>query len=223
MLSDVNLYDGVDVADDLPDVILHDVTTNTDVRGSLVWNGTTNTMSFVKTGGLLAPDTYSVTLRSSLNGFHDASGHLLDGNGDLNDTQVNDNFVTSFGVAASTARVVSIKDFARGPGQPVNQDPLVANSRLAVSIDNAAGVRSVTFTLTYDPGLLHVSTANLAAGLPADWTISVNNTVPGSLVVTASAPRSFPAPTCRWCWSPPTCRPRPLMARWKRCGWPGSR
>ena len=91
VLSDVNLYDGVDVADDLPDVVLHDVTTNTDVRGSLVWNGTTNTLSFVKTGGLLAPDTYNVTLRCSLNGFHDASGHLLDGNGDLNDTQVNDN------------------------------------------------------------------------------------------------------------------------------------
>ena len=157
-------------------------------RGSLVWNGTTNTLSFVKTGGLLAPGTYSVVLRSSLNGFHDASGDLLDGNGDLNDTQVNDNYVNSFTVAASTARVVSIKDFARGPGQPVNQDPLVANSRLAVSIDNATGVRSVTFTLTYDAGLLHVSTAaaSLAAGLPADWTLSINSNVPGSLTLTAS-------------------------------------
>ena len=152
VLSDVNLYDGVDLADDLPDVILHAVAANTDVNGSLVWNGTTNTFSFVKTGSPLAPDTYSVTLRSSLNGFHDASGNLLDGNGDLNDTQANDNYANSFTVAASTARVVSIKDFARGPGQPVNQDPLVANSRLAVSIDNATGVRSVTFTLTYDPG-----------------------------------------------------------------------
>ena len=43
VLSDVNLYDGVDVPDDLPDVVLHAVATNTDVRGSLVWNGTTNT------------------------------------------------------------------------------------------------------------------------------------------------------------------------------------
>jgi hypothetical protein len=143
-------------------------------------------MSFVKTGGILAPDTYSVVVRSSLSGFHDASGRLLDGNGDLNDTQVNDNYVNSFTVAASTARVVSIKDFARGPGQPVNQDPLVANSRLAVSIDNATGVRSVTFTLTYDAGLLHVSTANLAAGLPADWAVSITNNVPGSLTLTAS-------------------------------------
>ena len=186
VLSDVTLYDGVDVADDLPDVVLHAAGANTDVRGSLVWNGTTNTLSFVKTGGLLAPDTYSVAVRSSLNGFHDASGRLLDGNGDLNDTQVNDNYVNSFTVAASTARVVSIKDFARGPGQPVNQDPLVANSRLAVSIDNATGVRSVTFTLTYDAGLLHVSTASLAAGLPADWTLSINSNVPGSLTLTAS-------------------------------------
>ena len=55
-----------------------------------------------------------------------------------------------------------------------------------MSIDNAAGVRSVTFTLTYDAGLLHVSTATLAAGLPADWTLSINNNVPGSLTLTAA-------------------------------------
>ena len=109
----------------------------------------------MKTGGILASDSYKATLRSSASGFHDASGHLLDGNGDGNDTQANDNFVTSFSVAPSTARVLSIKDFARGPGQPVNDTPLAGNSQLAVSLDNAAGLRSVSFTLTYDPTLLH--------------------------------------------------------------------
>ena len=33
---------------------------------------------------------------------------------------------------------------------------------------------------------MHVSTATLAAGLPADWTVSINNNVPGSLTLTAS-------------------------------------
>ena len=51
-LADLNLYDGNDAAVDTPDVVLHDNTTNTDVRGSLIWNAATNTLSFVKTGGI---------------------------------------------------------------------------------------------------------------------------------------------------------------------------
>ena len=157
VLADLNLYDGPDLSDDVPDVVLHDQTTNTNVQGSLVWNAATNTLSFVKTGGILASDSYTATLRSSASGFHDATGHLLDGNGDGNDTQANDNFVTSFTVAPGTGRVLSIKDFARGPGQPVNDTPVAGNSQLAVSLDNAAGLRSVSFTLTYDPTLLTVT------------------------------------------------------------------
>ena len=179
VLADLNLYDGLDVALDVPDVILHAVGANADVHGSLVFNATTNTLSFVKTGGILAPDTYNVSLRSSLSGFHDAAGRLLDGNGDLNDTQANDNFLTSFSVASSPARVVSMKDFARGPGQVVDENPLVANSHLAVSIDNASGVRSVAFNVQYNPALLHVTAAALASGLPGDWTIAVDNTRAG--------------------------------------------
>ena len=45
--------------------------------------------------------------------------------------------------------------------------------------------RSFSFTLTYDPTLLHISAAALASGLPADWSATVTNTA-GSLVVTAS-------------------------------------
>ena len=116
VLADINLYDGPDLSDDVPDVTLHDQTTNTDIHGSLVWNAASNTLSFLKTGGILASDSYTATLRSSASGFHDATGHLLDGNGDGNDTQAGDNFVTSFSVAPSTARVLSIKDFAADRG-----------------------------------------------------------------------------------------------------------
>ena len=88
VLADLNLYDGPDLTDDVPDVVLTDQTTHTTVTGSLVWAAATNTLSFVKTGGILSPtDSYQFTLRSSATGFHDTSGHLLDGNKDGNDTQ----------------------------------------------------------------------------------------------------------------------------------------
>ena len=86
-LADINLYDGSDAAVDVPDVILHANTANVDIHGSLAFNSATNTMSFVKTGGILAPIIYTVTLRSSASGFHDLNGHLLDGNGNLIDTE----------------------------------------------------------------------------------------------------------------------------------------
>ena len=186
-LADLNLYDGNDTAVDTPDVVLHDNTTNADVRGSLVWNAANNTLSFVKTGGILANDSYTVTLKSSATAFHDTSGNLLDGNGDLIDTQVNDNYTNTFSVSnAVGTRVVSVHDFARGPGQHVDDTPAIANSRLAVSIDNAANVRSVDFTFNYDPTQLHVSGASLAASLPSDWNITFNNASAGTLIVSAS-------------------------------------
>ena len=132
------------------------------------------------------PDTYSVTLRSSLTGFHDLNGRLLDGNGNFIDTETGDNYVNSFTVAASSARVLSVKDFARGPGQPVNDSPVIPNSQLAVSIDNADNLRSVDFKFQYDPALLHVTGATLASGIPSDWSITSNNSVAGQLIVSAS-------------------------------------
>src|SRR5262249_616002 len=89
-LADLNLYDGPDAAVDLPDVTLVGDHVGT-VHGSLVWHTATNTISFVATGGVLADDTYHVTLVSGQNGadplslgFHDAFGNL-DGNADFDD------------------------------------------------------------------------------------------------------------------------------------------
>jgi hypothetical protein len=94
VVADLNLYDGFGAAGGLlnsPDVTLHGAFVG-DVAGSLVWHADTNTLSFVKTGGTLANDTYTVTVASGLNAVHDAAGHNLDGNGDLIDSQVNDNY-----------------------------------------------------------------------------------------------------------------------------------
>ena len=64
------------------------------------------TITFVKTGGVLAADTYTVTFRSAANGFVDTSGNLLDGNAD---GTPGDNYVTTFTVAPS---------YGPGPGPP---------------------------------------------------------------------------------------------------------
>ena len=116
-LADLNLYDGLDAPVDLPDVTVVGAGVG-NVNGSIVWDSATNTLSWVKTGGVLAADTYTVTLVSDSSAFEDLSGNLLDGDGDFNDSEVNDDYVNGFVVTPSAARVVGIRDFARGrPGR----------------------------------------------------------------------------------------------------------
>ena len=152
------------------------------VRGSLVWSAATNTATFVRTGGPLLPDTYTLTVRSAANAFCDPNGATLDGNGD---GTAGDNFVTSFNVTNQFQRTLSIPDFARGPdaGQAINL-PNTAALGIPVRIDDGSQVRSVDFTVTYDPALLTISAAELGAGLPGGWSIASNMTSPGSAVIT---------------------------------------
>ncbi len=165
------------------------------VHGSLTWDSATNTAHFIKTGGVLAADSYSLTLFSRADGWADNSGHALDG--DSNNTD-GGNYSTNFIISYPSApRVVSIPDFARGPGQPVNS-PATANG-LTVSIDNGSGVTSIEFDLVYNPALLTVNTAVPAAGLPAGWsTTNINFIAPGRINFTISGttplgagPRAF--------------------------------
>ncbi len=116
-LAGLNIYtDPNNSAALTPDVTV--VGTNTGpVEGSLVWNAATNTATFVKTGGPLAADTYTVTLVSGSNAFRDArSGELLDGNGD---GTVGDNYSpTTFTVASYSGRPASssLPDFRSWAG-----------------------------------------------------------------------------------------------------------
>jgi hypothetical protein len=186
-LADINLYDGQDAAADTPDaVVIRNGDTAHPIQGSLVWNAATNTMSFVQTGGVLADGTYQVTLVSSFTAFHDASGKL-DGDGDQIDTEVPDDYMTSFviGPTAPGTRVVSIKDFARGPGQTVNDTPESPNG-LAVSVNNTTNMVSINFELDYDPNLLQVFGAQLASDpVSKGWNLTFNNAGPGQAFVSA--------------------------------------
>ena len=164
------------------------------VRGSLVWNAATNTATFVKTDGTLAPDTYTLTLFSRVNGWVDAGTGLP-----LNGT-AGDNYTATFTVANSNAVVVSTPCFARGANQTLNvADDGTAGSAgnpaygLPIHISNGASVLSVDFTLTYDPTLLDITGAALGTGVPGGWSYTYNNTVPGTLTVSVSGPSALPS------------------------------
>jgi hypothetical protein len=154
------------------------------INGSLVVDSTTNEVSFVHTGGILLPDTYNLTLRSAANGFKDSVvGDLLDGNHDFTS---GDNYTTSFTVAASSA-VLSIPDFSRGAGQPVD----LAGTGIPITLNNTpSGVTSVDFTVKYNPALLTLSAVTAGAGLPPGSQVQSNLSTPGQAQITimASAP-----------------------------------
>ena len=132
------------------------------IRGSVVSSPGNIIFTFVRTGTRLDPDTYTVRLRSAVNGFHDARGVLLDGNGD---GTPGDDFTFTFTVdpPAPATVVVGIPDFARGPGQPVDvpagTGSTPANNDLPLRLSDGSGVTSVSLTLRYDPALLHITGA----------------------------------------------------------------
>jgi len=156
------------------------------VRGSLVLDATGRTATFVRTGGVLVPDIYTVTLRSAANGFEDTDGNLLDG--DADGTPGGD-FVTSFSVAPSSAVIVSAPDFAVGPGQAVNVP--FNRTGLPIVLTGGANVTNVEFTLLYDPSSLVITAVSPGDALPPDATVQTQSAAPGSLVLQFGAPNGF--------------------------------
>ena len=118
--AEVHLFDATQSSTGASDVTLIGSTTG-EVRGSVVFDTTNTALTFIKTGssalmgaagaGTLAPDTYTLTLRSSATGFVDLGGNPLRdiGGGNAGD------FVSTFTVdaAESNAVTLSVPDFAR--------------------------------------------------------------------------------------------------------------
>ena len=172
--SVLNLYDGADVTNDLPDLTLVGATKG-NIKGSLIWNGSTKTLNFVKTGGLLEADSYTLTLASRSDGFVKTNGDLLDG--DANGT-TGDNYSRTFSVAANSSRVLSLPDFSRGIGQAVD----VAGDSvfgLPIRIDNPSGAIGVDFAVEYDSNLLSLTEVNLGGNIPTGWQVTSNFNTPG--------------------------------------------
>ncbi|MDB9448078.1 calcium-binding protein [Anabaena sp. CS-542/02] len=177
-LSVLNLYRGLDLANplapvtDLPDLILTDSAGNI-INGSLIWDqGNANTLTFVKTGDILAPGNYTLTLESRRDGFVTTNGRLLDGN---EDGFSGGNFVREFTVNSPTVPVLTLPDFSRAPGQEVNRPAGGGQfAPLPIRITNPGGVDNISFTLQYDPDLLVVRGANVVA---SGWNFTSNPTI----------------------------------------------
>ncbi|MDZ4850521.1 MAG: VCBS domain-containing protein [Pirellulaceae bacterium] len=184
-LSVLNLYDGVDAAVDAADVTLVGASSGS-VRGSLLLDTIANKLRFVKTGGLLAADTYTLTLFSRADGFKSLAGDLLDG--DSNGV-AGGNFVTTFGVTNMTARIISVPDFARGAtttaGQSLNLSFDNGNPGVPVTISDGNDVLAIDFDVVFNPALINFSSTFFNV-LPAGWSTTVNLLSAGRMRLTLS-------------------------------------
>jgi hypothetical protein len=116
------------------------------VRGSLILGAGGHSMAFLRTGGPLAPDTYTVTLRSAASGLRDDVGWMLDGDGN---GVMGDDFVTSFTLGPSP-RVLSVPEFARGPSQAIKLPAPDLAAGIPVQLAGGAGVNAMSFDLRFD-------------------------------------------------------------------------
>ena len=185
--SDLNLYDAFAVGAGAADLVVEGAVVG-GVAGSIAVTGPS--VTFVATGGTLAADTYSVTLRSAADGFKDDTGRLLDGNAD---GIPGGDFAGTFEVADPVLGSVtlSLPDVVRGPGQEVNIPATSAG--LPLMISEGAGVRSVTASVDFDANILTISGAAVGPNMPAGSTVIVDVSSPGTAVITFTSPVDLPA------------------------------
>jgi hypothetical protein len=77
----LNLYDTENEGFGVADAVLQG-TASGPINGTLIVDSSLRQITFIKTGSLLAADSYTVTLRSAADGFKDVAGGFLDGDGD---------------------------------------------------------------------------------------------------------------------------------------------
>ncbi|MCP3974566.1 MAG: hypothetical protein GY720_08750, partial [bacterium] len=184
--SELNLYDTTVDAFGPADVTLVGAASGA-IAGSLVVDAGAGQFTYIATGGPLANDTYTVSLRSGADGFKDGAGELLDGNADGSS---GDDYSGQFSVTAFSGRTLSIPDIARGPGQTL--DLPATGSGLPLRLSDGAGVTSVSFTLNYDPALLQVNGVNPGSGLPAGATLTLTGPA-GAQTITVTSPTPLAA------------------------------
>jgi hypothetical protein len=174
----LNLYDGQDAGIDPADItVIGD--NSGPIDGSVVWDATARTVTFVKTGDILANDRYQVQFASRADGFVDTGGEHLDGDGD---GTAGGDYRHSFTInQAPAVRVVHLPDLVRGGGQAV--DIPATDQGFPLWIDNGEAVQNIDLTLSYDSDLLTIEDLLLADTLPAGWQGVINHGAPGHLVL----------------------------------------
>lgn len=172
------------------------------INGSLFWDENTNTLSFIKTGDILAADNYTLILESGLilddgdgddtdkDGFGLITpvGAGLDGNGDST-VEDNDDYTNQFSIESPTEPILSLPDFSRGPGQEVDVPADDTFKGIPINITQAENVESIKFNFVYDPDILAVNGVNLATDLPTSWQLNNEETnfeTPGIATISLS-------------------------------------
>lgn len=186
---DLNLFDTRAAAMGAADVVLTGAS-NGPISGSMVVNDGGRSVQFIKSGGPLEPDTYTVRLRSAADGFEDTSGLLLDGNGDGTG---GDDFLSSFTVnePAPNQITIGIPDVVRGPGQDVNL-PADSTAGIPLTISNGDNVRAIDLRIRYDPTLLTITGA-MAGPDALGATAVLNTSTPGLAILVFFGSNSLPA------------------------------
>jgi hypothetical protein len=150
--SSLNLYGA---SQPTPDITLVGANSGL-VIGSVVVSDDHQGFTYVKTGGVLAPDTYALTIADRRDSVADGFGRALEPNGVMGS-----DYRVSFVVQPSDSPVLSIDEFARGPGQTVNLPASEPAAGIPVRITKGAAVQDVAFTVRYNPALLAVDAINL--------------------------------------------------------------
>ncbi|MDH6106765.1 cohesin domain-containing protein, partial [Anabaenopsis tanganyikae CS-531] len=146
---------------------------------------TAKTLTFVKTGDILEPGSYTLTLESRPDGLVYTNGELIDVD---RDGTPGGQFQLEFTVESQTAPVLSLPDFSRAPGQGVDVpagDNLIG---LPIRISNPNGVDNISFTLQYDPGILNITEANVAPSSGWNFTSNTIDPLTGQAVFTLAGP-----------------------------------
>ena len=158
------------------------------IAGSLVLGETGQHITFIKTGGLLLPDTYTVTLRSGADGLRAVDGTMLDGN---QNAGAGDPYIAAFVITPNGLPTISLPDFARGPGQAVNVP--ASGAGIPLRISDGLGINSVDVIFTYDPSLLTITGITPSATLPNGTLVQPNLTVPGIVRLNIALPTALSA------------------------------
>jgi VCBS repeat-containing protein len=160
--GDVSLY-GAGPGDSWSDVRVSELF-GFHVPGSLVVDGDGAGFTFIKTGGVLYPDVYTVRILSGASAFHDLNGGL---DGD-HDGTAGGNYVTQFAIGLPDG-VVHMQDFVTSPGSVLRDSD--GREGLRVTLGNLGGVRNIEFTIDYDPSMVQFDSVKAASELPRAATV----------------------------------------------------
>ncbi len=190
-VSALNIVDGADASVDAPDVSLIGANVGR-VGGSLLWDNAAKRLTFVKTGGVLLPEPYTLTLASRADGIKLANGELLVV---IRTILLVATMCEPYGVAIILA-VISIADFARGAtsaqGQTVNVSYNNGLGGIPISISNGADVLAIDLDVVFDRQILDISSAFVNV-LPSGWSTSVNIVSDGRVRLTMHGTTPLPA------------------------------